>query len=226
MEGEPIRGGIDSLYSMTLLGNGKICQAKKRIEKGLKCQIKHLPCSTGREFCFCLLALILFNEHIPADSELHVAAGHEAEARGCRPPSAILWGRTWGSWGAVGVPTMLSRRQSCIHEQMPAFGRRLQEQTRRKPLAPSVFPLEPRRAEWCKNIHRLIYCVQIHYQPPSASSGDPLCQQQKLHKFSGSPNESGRMEQICRAFLPWSTTSMPGAPFVHIPLAESQLNSS
>lgn len=147
MEGEPIRGGIGSLYSMTLLGNGKTCQAKKRIEKGLKCQIKHLPCSTGREFCFCLLALILFNEHIPADSEVHVAAGHGAEASGCFPPSAILWGRTGGSWGAAGVPNVLSRRQSCMQGQMPAFGRRLWEEMRRKPLAPNVFPLEPRRAE-------------------------------------------------------------------------------
>lgn len=73
---------------------------------------------------------------------------------------------------------------------------------RRKSSAPSAFPSEPRRAAWCKNIHRLIYCVRIHYQPPSASSRDAFCQQQKLNKFSRSPNETRRAEQVCCIILP------------------------
>jgi len=34
MEGETIRGGTDSLYSIKLLGDGKIFQAKKEEERG------------------------------------------------------------------------------------------------------------------------------------------------------------------------------------------------
>lgn len=175
-------------------------QAKKRMEKGRKRRIKHLPRGTRGRFCSCLLALILFNERIPAGSQF--SAERCAEAGGRGPSATSPWGQDRGSQGSRGCHRCSEGRQSKVRERLPAFGTRLREQTRRKSSAPGVFPLEPRRAAWCKNIHGLIYRVRIHYQPPSASSGDPFCQQQKLHKFSWSPNETRRSEQGCCALLP------------------------
>lgn len=79
-------------------------RAKKRMEKGRKCRIKHLPCSIRGEFCSCLLALILFNEHIPAGSQFSAECCVEASGHG--PSATSLWGQdrgSPGSWGAIGA---------------------------------------------------------------------------------------------------------------------------